>query len=264
MVTFNADSEWRGPTLPIHLARLPVVRSRRRLYQSYFPVFCEFHASDDNTGIGGAASTARRTSVFRNRHLAFGISPHPPVTDCLLTACARAHDGPHPSLAQRRVGLADEYPQHRPRIEIFDESQTACDRLRKTQGRLFTDRPRNSHDDVGIVRSGFFETSPAAGLFAVLRASDQNIIHGQVAQMDAKTKTPGCEAPGAMIRIGMFVPQKVSKVKKIRPEKIRKRYCCHSNDSASIFRQRQNSLPMLCSCAIASFQTRHRPPASSG
>jgi len=25
--------------------------------------------------------------------------------------------------------------------------------------------------------------------------------------MDAKTKTPGCEAPGAIIRIGMFVSQ---------------------------------------------------------
>jgi len=46
------------------------------------------------------------------------------------------------------------------------------------QGRVFADRPRNSHDDVGIVPSGFFEISPAAGLFAVLRASDQNIIHG--------------------------------------------------------------------------------------
>ena len=88
--------------------------------QSYFPVLNSKPATTMPALV--AASTARRTSVFRNRHFPFGISPRPPVTDCLLTPRARAHDGPQPSLAQRPVGVADEYPQHRPRIEIFDES----------------------------------------------------------------------------------------------------------------------------------------------
>jgi len=90
MVTFNADSEWRGPTLPIHLARLPVVRSRRRLYQSYFPVFCEFHASDDNTGIGGGINGAPHVSFSKQasgfRHIASSSSYRLPFDGACVCA----------------------------------------------------------------------------------------------------------------------------------------------------------------------------------